>query len=647
MFLDGRFRRLVVFGQRAVGRGRAEEQAGAVRGHDEGLHAALGHRRLCTVRHVAHPLAVLPFDDGAAGVPRAAVQVDGGTVVQDAAVLRPAPRPVGEEANLRLHGRLRRIAALGLAAFFLGPASGVEPVEGRGGAVGLQRGEHGDLLALPVLLAVDFAVGLELAVDALRNVRRVEFFVPAHLEELFGAGPAFFLVHLAHEVDERNPEIAEVAGLAFGFHGLVEPLQPAAAVADGPFLLDAVRRRQEEDFCLDLGRVGPGAAPVVGGFGVVYLGDDQPVEIIQGLAHLMGVGEAVHGVHAHDEAAAHLALEDAVHDEHIGVVFAVGQLGQEAVAEVVLGGGAVAVPGLEQAGHVLRAVLPPVHTALHMGDGRIGLVVVGQSLPRGHGGLVVAGDAVVEQGMVGGTLHVRFAAQGVDAAAGYADVAEQELDDGGGTDVLHAHGMLRPAKGVEHGTGLVGLARGAEDVVHAHEVGLGNAGGGGNAVQRVALEVLSDHVEHAARVLERIVPQGSAGRVALEAPARLVVAAGLGVIAGEETVGEAEALADDEGSVGVVHHVFLEPAVGLEDVAYHAAEEGDVRAGTERHMEIAAGGRARELRVHVHKRGPAFLGLHDPLESDGVMFCSIAAHDEDSIGILDVYPVVRHGSAAV
>ncbi len=47
--------------------------------------------------------------------------------------------------------------------------------------------------------------------------------------------------------------------------------------------------------------------------------------------------------------------------------------------------------------------------------------------------------------MVGGTLNVGFAAHGVDAAAGDADIAQQHLDEGHGADVFHADGVLRPA----------------------------------------------------------------------------------------------------------------------------------------------------------------------------------------------------------
>ena len=57
----------------------------------------------------------------------------------------------------------------------------------------------------------------------------------------------------------------------------------------------------------------------------------------------------------------------------------------------------------------------------------------------------VAGQDVVERRDVGRALDRGVPAQRQDAAAGPADVAQQQLHDRGGADVLHADGVLRPA----------------------------------------------------------------------------------------------------------------------------------------------------------------------------------------------------------
>ena len=57
-----------------------------------------------------------------------------------------------------------------------------------------------------------------------------------------------------------------------------------------------------------------------------------------------------------------------------------------------------------------------------------------------------------------------------DAAAGPADVAEQELQDAGGADDLHAGGVLRPADRVDDGAGALAAGVGAEQLGHPHEL---------------------------------------------------------------------------------------------------------------------------------------------------------------------------------
>ena len=65
----------------------------------------------------------------------------------------------------------------------------------------------------------------------------------------------------------------------------------------------------------------------------------------------------------------------------------------------------------------------------------------------------IAGKEVVERRDVGRSLNRRMAAQREDAAAGTADVAEQQLKDRGGANDLNAGRVLRPADGVADGAG--------------------------------------------------------------------------------------------------------------------------------------------------------------------------------------------------
>ena len=216
--------------------------------------------------------------------------------------------------------------------------------------------------------------------------------------------------------------------------------------------------------------------------------------------------------------------------------------------------------------------------------------------------------------VVRGPLDVRLAAQGVDAAAGHADVAQQELDDARGTDVLHAHGVLGPAQGVHDGPGLVAASGCRKGLVDPEQVFPGNAGHRRDGVQVVTGIVLLHELEHATGMLEGLVPLGHAVFVEFKAPFGLVVGAGLLVVAGEDAVLETEVLAHDERGVGVFDNVLLEVLFIVEDVLDHASQEGDVRTGPQGDMEIRPGGSTRELRVHVHDAGSLVLGLQDPLE---------------------------------
>ena len=118
----------------------------------------------------------------------------------------------------------------------------------------------------------------------------------------------------------------------------------------------------------------------------------------------------------------------------------------------------------------------------------------------------VAGQDVEERRDVGRALDRRVAAQGEDAAAGAADVAEQQLDDRGGADVLHAHRVLGPADGVARGRSCARgpssrtaprTPRGTARCETPH-VSLDELGG-------VAGEVPLQQLEDAARVLQRLV----------------------------------------------------------------------------------------------------------------------------------------------
>ena len=119
----------------------------------------------------------------------------------------------------------------------------------------------------------------------------------------------------------------------------------------------------------------------------------------------------------------------------------------------------------------------------------------------------VAGQQVEERRDVGRALDGRVAAQREDAAAGPADVAEEELEDRRRADVLHADRVLRPADRVEKRARA--LAAASCRTGPRRRAGTGASGTpqiSADLRGRVAGEVALQDLEDAARVLERRVP---------------------------------------------------------------------------------------------------------------------------------------------
>ena len=142
-----------------------------------------------------------------------------------------------------------------------------------------------------------------------------------------------------------------------------------------------------------------------------------------------------------------------------------------------------------------------------MDDGRRDALHPGVEILVGRGrDLQIARQIVEDAGDIGGALNVGVAAQSVDAAAGAADVAQQQLQHRGGADDLRAEAVLRPADGVDDGRDLLHvavLADGREQVGGLQELILRNAGDALDHFRRVARILLLQQLIDAARMFER------------------------------------------------------------------------------------------------------------------------------------------------
>ena len=147
-------------------------------------------------------------------------------------------------------------------------------------------------------------------------------------------------------------------------------------------------------------------------------------------------------------------------------------------------------------------------------------------------------------------------------------------------------------------------------------------------------------------MLERRIAPRLSLTVERKRPARPIVAALLGIEAGEKAVGKAVIVADDPGGVGVLAHVFLLDAIMLDGIVDHAADEGDVRARTQFGEDVGDRAGAIETRIDVQDIGALLLGARQPIHRYGMVFRRISAHDQDDIGVQHVDPMVGHRPSA-
>lgn len=213
------------------------------------------------VGHVSDPVFPVPGNNRFCRVEGFAVQIHGSAIVQNPAVYRPAPRPVWIQTYCRLHGSLRRIAPLGFIPFFFRITAGVQPVQGRSGTVRLKISEGRHELSTLVQLVADLCILPEESVDPAGPFLRVIAFRPVQLQQRFRQGSALISVQVAQSVDQRNKDIRKVSCFAARLDSLVEPQQPASAVADGSGLFDSVSGGQQKDFRLFRFRINAGTAP--------------------------------------------------------------------------------------------------------------------------------------------------------------------------------------------------------------------------------------------------------------------------------------------------------------------------------------------------------------------------------------------------
>ena len=172
---------------------------------------------------------------------------------------------------------------------------------------------------------------------------------------------------------------------------------------------------------------------------------------------------------------------------------------------------------------------------------------------RFDGRIEVARVVVVEHRHVARALHVRLAAQRVDAAAGLSDVAEEQLQDRERPDALDARRVLRHPERVEDRSRPV-LRHHLGDLLDLRGRDAGDLLA---RLQRVPRDVGLQAREDAVRVVQALRDARLALRVELVSPALRVVLVVLLVVPAEDAVLEAERLIAQVERVRVGEDVVL------------------------------------------------------------------------------------------
>src|SRR6185437_14064455 len=112
-----------------------------------------------------------------------------------------------------------------------------------------------------------------------------------------------------------------------------------------------------------------------------------------------------------------------------------------------------------------------------------------------------------------------------------------------------------------------------------------------------------------------------------------------------EIFGILKPLGDDRAGVGVRQHVFLEPLFLRQDVVDQPAEERDVGAGADLHVQVGARTGPAESRIDMNERRAALARLHWPAEAHRVGLSHVRAHDQDAVAVGQILLIPQRSAA--
>ena len=105
-------------------------------------------------------------------------------------------------------------------------------------------------------------------------------------------------------------------------------------------------------------------------------------------------------------------------------------------------------------------------------------------------------------------------------------------------------------------------------------------------------------------------------------------------------------VAKQAGSVRVAEDIVLVIELVLQDVVNHPAEERNVGARTQPTVDVGLGRRTRITRIDHDPGGTAVLCAFHPTRTQRVVFDIVGADRQNDVGVGEIAPVARHGTAA-
>ncbi len=472
--------------------------------------------------------------------------------------------------------------------------------------------------------------------------------VPGHIKQRFCTFAPFSAVHFAHPVVNTRQDLTVVKRFARRILPLPVPLQPAPGVGNRTILLGKTGGGQTEHFCRNRRRVNvvhlAVVLPEAGGLGDERIDHHHVLQLAQGADNRVLIRERGHRVKALADVAGHFTLRHHVEifDDVVGLI----PLRQPVEAPVVLFLRRIAIERFHQADEELRIVAPVVHLIGQHRFRRVRrqvLLQIGLFFRRQR---QVTRQAGRKQPQIRQPLNIGVTTQGVNPTAGHAHIAEQQLDHRHGADVLRTDRMLRPAQRVEERRGSVYGAGRREHLAHLQEVRFWRTADILYRFRGVAIDMLFEQVPDTARMGQRLITFRIAVVIKLVVPRRFIVLPFFSIVAAEQTLFEGKVIPHQQAGVGVVPDVFRVDLIVFDQIAQHAGEEGDIRPGADRRIDIRHRRRARKARVDNDKRRVIVVfGFHCPAETDRVGFSGVAAHYHHHVGVFDINPVVGHRTA--